>query len=164
MPLGRKGMFKRKSGILLHISSLPSKFGIGDLGPGAYHFADFLHKTKQSFWQILPVNPTDPISGHSPYSSLSAFAANILFISPELLVDEGILCKNDVKDKPKFSSTTVQYKTVRSFKETILDHAYGHFVSDASIRQTAEAEFNDFISENKLSRSIWNQLYIGNNK
>jgi len=64
----------RGSGILLHITSLPSPFGIGDLGPGAYRFADFLCETRQSIWQVLPLNPTDPANGNSPYSSASAFA------------------------------------------------------------------------------------------
>ena len=61
-------MKRRASGILLHITSLPSRFGIGDLGPEAYRFVDFLSQTKQSYWQILPVTPTDPASGNSPYS------------------------------------------------------------------------------------------------
>jgi len=67
-------MDKRSSGILMHITSLPSRFGIGDLGPEAYHFADFLIETKQTYWQVLPLNPTSLISGNSPYASYSAFA------------------------------------------------------------------------------------------
>ena len=68
-------MSKRGSGILLHVTSLPSPYGIGDLGPSAYKFADFLVDTRQSYWQVLPLNPTDPINGNSPYSSQSAFAS-----------------------------------------------------------------------------------------
>ncbi|MDP2967990.1 MAG: 4-alpha-glucanotransferase, partial [Deltaproteobacteria bacterium] len=79
-------MTQRGSGILLHITSLPSSFGIGDLGPSAYQFADFLTRTKQSYWQVLPLNPTDLACGNSPYSSPSAFAGNTLLISPELLM------------------------------------------------------------------------------
>ena len=139
-------MSDRKSGILLHISSLPSEFGIGDLGPGAYRFVDFLYKTKQSYWQILPINPTDPISGHSPYSSLAAFAANVLFISPRFLVEEGILTDDDINVKPDFSSTSVQYEAVTAYKQMILNRAYENFVSDPSIRQAQETGFNDFIS------------------
>jgi len=100
-------MSERKSGLLLHISSLPCEFGIGDLGPSAYQFVDFLYKTKQRYWQILPINPTDQVSGHSPYSSPSAFAGNTLFISPQLLVDDGLLDKKDISVLPKFSSTAV---------------------------------------------------------
>ena len=79
----------RAGGILLHITSLPSPFGIGDLGPGAYRFVDFLAETHQRYWQILPLTPIDSAFGNSPYSSASAFAANTLLISPELLMKEG---------------------------------------------------------------------------
>ncbi|MEM3525833.1 MAG: 4-alpha-glucanotransferase, partial [Candidatus Jordarchaeaceae archaeon] len=72
-------MGRRGSGILLPILSVPSPYGIGDFGPGAYKFADFLAETKQSFWQILPLTPTDPALGNSPYNSSSAFAGNKLF-------------------------------------------------------------------------------------
>ncbi len=69
-------MKRRGSGILLHITSLPSPYGIGDMGPWAYKFADFLSQAKQHYWQILPLNPVDPIYGNSPYHSISAFANN----------------------------------------------------------------------------------------
>ena len=117
-------MSERKSGLLLHISSLPSGFGIGDLGPGAYRFADFLQRSRQTYWQILPINPTDHISAHSPYSSLSAFAANILFISPQLLIDEGLLDDSDIANKPDFPLGSVDYNTVMDYKQSILDRAY----------------------------------------
>src|SRR6056297_551176 len=89
---------KRSSGILLHISSLPSKFGIGDLGPQAYQFVNMLAKNNQDFWQILPLNPTELAHGNSPYHSCSTFAGNPLFISPELLYKEGLLKKRDLKN------------------------------------------------------------------
>src|SRR3990170_468348 len=73
-------MKRRGSGILLHVTSLPSNYGIGDLGPWAYRFTDFLSESKQSFWQILPLNPTNLAFGSSPYSSPSAFAGNPLLI------------------------------------------------------------------------------------
>ena len=76
---------KRSSGILLHITSLPSPFGIGDLGPEAYEFVEFLETSGTKYWQILPLTPTDAGYKHSPYSSDSAFAGNTLLISPELL-------------------------------------------------------------------------------
>ena len=76
---------QRASGILLHVTSLPSKYGIGDLGPEAYKFADFLADAKQRYWQVLPLGPTSAKSGCSPYDCLSAFAGNTLLISPELL-------------------------------------------------------------------------------
>jgi len=80
----------RRSGILLHITSLPSPYGIGDLGPWAYKFVDFLFETKQGFWQVLPLNPTDPAYDNSPYHSISALASNSLLISPELMVQEAL--------------------------------------------------------------------------
>jgi 4-alpha-glucanotransferase len=80
---------ERASGVLLHLSSLPSRGGIGDLGPAAYAFADFLAAAKQQYWQVLPLSPTG--FGNSPYSALSAFAGNPLFISIEKLVEDGWL-------------------------------------------------------------------------
>lgn len=82
---------KRGAGILLHISSLPSPFGIGDLGPEAILFADFLNRSRQKYWQLLPLNPTEQGQGHSPYSSISSCAGNTLLISPELLAKDGLL-------------------------------------------------------------------------
>ncbi|MFW6178026.1 MAG: 4-alpha-glucanotransferase [Desulfohalobiaceae bacterium] len=84
-------MKNRASGLLLHITSLPSRYGLGDLGPGAFEFADFLNSAGQGFWQVLPLNPTSGIYQHSPYSSDSAFAGNTLLISPELLQADGLL-------------------------------------------------------------------------
>lgn len=82
-------MSNRRSGILLHLTSIPSRYGVGDLGHGAYQFADFLAEAGQRFWQILPLNPTSVLSGNSPYTSSSAFAGNPLLISPERLLGGG---------------------------------------------------------------------------
>jgi 4-alpha-glucanotransferase len=114
-------MNERGSGILLHISSLPTPFGIGDLGPSAFQFADFLADTKQRFWQILPLTPTDTPHGNSPYHSDSAFAANPLIISPEILLGDGWLDHADVINHPEFSSNRVEYDPAISFKETIIE-------------------------------------------
>ncbi|WP_461100756.1 4-alpha-glucanotransferase [Spirosoma koreense] len=89
---------QRSSGLLLHITSLPSAHGIGDLGPEAYRFADFLQASGQTYWQILPLTPVDPGAGFSPYSSPSAFAGNILMISLEKLVDENLLHADDLTE------------------------------------------------------------------
>ena len=93
-------MKNRGSGILLHITSLPSPYGIGDLGPWAYRFADFLTQAGQTYWQVLPLTPTDQGSGNSPYSSLSAFAGNTLLISPELLCEAGLLSREEISPPP----------------------------------------------------------------
>ena len=89
---------ERASGILLHISSLPSHGGIGDLGPAAYQFADFLAAAQQRYWQVLPLGPTG--FGNSPYSALSAFAGNPLLISLELLAEQGWLDRSALSALP----------------------------------------------------------------
>src|SRR5438270_5873018 len=86
--------FPRASGILLHPTSLPGRFGIGDLGPAAYGFADFLVSSGQSLWQVLPVGPTG--YGDSPYAGYSAFAGNTLIISPEKLFADGLLSHSEL--------------------------------------------------------------------
>ena len=91
-------MIRRVSGILLHVSSLPGAYGIGDLGPEAYRFADFLAEAGQHLWQLLPLGPTDAAFGHSPYHPVSAFAGNPLLISPEGLVSRGWLKKKEIAE------------------------------------------------------------------
>ncbi len=89
---------QRSAGILLHPTSLPSLGGIGDLGPEAYAFADFLERSGLGLWQVLPLSP--PGMGNSPYSAISAFAGNPLLISLERLVDRGWLAKEELKNPP----------------------------------------------------------------
>jgi 4-alpha-glucanotransferase len=137
-------MRRRGSGILLHITSLPSPYGMGDLGSGAYRFVDFLTETKQSFWQILPLNPTDPAYGSSPYHSISAFASNPLLISPELMVRDGLLSTSDVATVPDYPKGRVDYPAAIAFKERLFylaherfrnetqTHGYERFCSDNS--------------------------------
>ena len=120
-------MNKRGSGILLHLTSLPSSFGIGDLGPPAYRFADFLSETGQSFWQILPLNPTSLVYGNSPYSTPSTFAGNSLLISPESLMKEGFLSKGDIDRNPSFPKARVDYHRVTTCKKALFRLAYRNF-------------------------------------
>lgn len=120
-------MARRRSGVLLHVTSLPSRYGIGDLGPGAYRFVDFLKETGQHYWQILPLNPTSVFLGNSPYSSHCVFAGNPLLISPDILLKEGFLLKSDFKDSPVFPEGRVDYPAVTQFKKKILQRAYGRF-------------------------------------
>ena len=117
----------RCSGILLHVTSLPSRHAIGDLGAGAYAFADFLARAGQSVWQVLPLNPTDGTHGNSPYSSVSAFAGNVLLISPELLVDEGLLRPEDVPPSAQSPGARTDYQGAALEKWRLLGRAYDRF-------------------------------------
>lgn len=148
---------KRGSGILLHITSLPSRFGIGDFGPEAYRFADFLTDTKQSYWQILPLNLTCTAYGNSPYSSFSAFAGNILLISPEILVREGYLTESDIRTVPDFRRNRVDYKAVTGYKNDLLNRVYERekrSLSDHSDFQKFCADNNDWLDDYSLFISI----------
>lgn len=119
-------MMPRRAGILLHISSLPSRFGIGDLGPDSYAFADFLEKAGQTYWQILPISPIEESSGNSPYSGHSAFAGNILLISPDLLVTEGLLNTKELPEKVR-NTAEVNYKEARDIKLRLLEKGWETF-------------------------------------
>lgn len=118
-----KPLTGRWSGVLCHISSLPSPFGCGDLGPFAYRFADFLAEGGQSYWQVLPLSPTDPACGNSPYSSTSAFAGNTLLVSLELLVDDGYLDEDDLRPLPAFPERRVDFNAARAYHASRLDRA-----------------------------------------
>ncbi len=115
----------RCSGILMHISSLPGAYGVGDLGPVAHKFIDFLRKSGQKFWQFLPTSPSDTALGSSPYMSCSVSAGNPLFISPELLVGENLLSEDELNTPPEFSEYLVDYKKVYIYKRDLLTRAYG---------------------------------------
>jgi 4-alpha-glucanotransferase len=132
--------FKRTSGILLHITSLPGEFGIGELGPMAYTFVDFLSSSKQRLWQILPLTPTG--FGDSPYQSYSAFAGNTNMISPERLVMEGLLASQDLQDAPVFDEDRVHFEAAINFKTAILAKAYENFKQSA--HHPLRAEFDAF--------------------
>ena len=136
-------MRRRGSGVLLHVPSLPSPFGVGDMGPGAFRFVDFLAETKQSLWQILPLNPTDPEHHNSPYHSTSAFACNPLLISPEFLVQDGLLKGADIKTVPNFPAERVDYRAVGVYKKELFNRAYERFKGKGPSH-----EYERFCSEN----------------
>lgn len=119
---------KRSSGILLHPTSLPSHTGIGDLGPGAYAFADFLFQARQGFWQILPLSP--PGLGNSPYSAISAFAGNPLLVSLERLAERGWLPAAQLRELPG-ASGAVDFDRVIAAKTPLLRQAAGNFIETA---------------------------------
>jgi len=124
--------FPRASGILLHPTSLPGRFGIGDLGTAAYEFVDFLIETGQSLWQALPLGPTG--YGDSPYSCFSAFAGNPLLVSLEPLVEDGLLDPSDIENAPEFPSSRVDYGPVIECKYALLKKAHSNFIESGSDR------------------------------
>ncbi len=117
----------RSSGILAHISSLPSPYGIGDLGPSSYQFLEFLHQAQQGHWQFLPVGPSNPVFDNSPYMSSSAFAGSPLLISPDLLHDEGLISRDTLHASPDFSEYRVDFPSVTAFKKNIMQEAFTRF-------------------------------------
>ncbi len=117
--------FPRGSGILLHPTSLPSSWGIGDLGPEAYLFVDFLASAGQSWWQLLPLGPTG--YGNSPYMCFSALAGNPLLISPEKLVEDGLLPRADLQTRPDLPQDRVFYRGAIEFKRTVLEKSFDVF-------------------------------------
>jgi len=121
---------KRGSGILVHPTSFPSPYGIGDLGAGAYAFIDFLQKAKQKLWQVLPLGPTG--FGDSPYQSFSSFAGNHYLISPDKLMGDGWLSHADLVDKPHFDPRSIDYGAVIGYKMNLLRRAFETFKAKAS--------------------------------
>ncbi|MFM9905680.1 MAG: 4-alpha-glucanotransferase [Pyrinomonadaceae bacterium] len=136
--------FPRASGILLHPTSLPGKFGIGDLGTEAYKFVDFLADSGQTYWQILPLTPTG--YGDSPYSSTSAFAGNTLLVSPGRLVDDGLLDEDRLAQIPDFPAGRVDFGRVFEWKTEILRAAHAKFGETAD--HELRPEFESFSAEN----------------
>lgn len=122
----------------MHPTSLPGRFGIGDLGPQAFHFADWLAEAGQKIWQVLPLGPVG--YGESPYQLFSAFAGNPMLISPEKLVERGWLAEADVADAPAFPQDRVEFECVTPWKARLLRKAFEGF--------TAGEEFEDFCLRN----------------
>ena len=135
-------MKKRQSGVLMHISSLPGKYGIGSFGQSAYDFVDFLVRTKQRYWQILPLGTTS--YGDSPYQSFSAFAGNTYFIDFDILIEEGLLNESDVKgadfgDDPR----KVDYAKIFDARRPIMEKAVARFLKADDL-----SDYESFVEEN----------------
>ncbi len=129
----------RSAGVLLPVTSLPSRFGIGDLGPAAYAFVDRAAAAGLSWWQILPLNPTDLLYGCSPYHSPSAFAGNIQLLSPEGMAEAGWLMKSELAPEPEFPADRIDYARVAVFKHRLFERAFRRFS-----RNAASPEFQEF--------------------
>ena len=135
-------MKKRQSGVLMHISSLPGKYGIGSFGQSAYDFVDFLVRTKQRYWQILPLGTTS--YGDSPYQSFSAFAGNTYFIDFDILIEEGLLNEADVKgadfgDDPR----KVDYAKIFDARRPIMEKAVARFLKADDL-----SDYESFVKQN----------------
>lgn len=139
--------FHRASGVLLHPTSLPGRFGIGDLGSAAYQFIDFLTESAQQVWQILPLGPTG--HGNSPYMCYSSMAGNPLLISPELVKQGGFLTEEDLNGLPLFPNNKVDYDLVAAHKMPLLLKAAEQFREQATVEQ--RQEFEVFCA----SRAFW---------
>lgn len=129
----------RSSGILLHPTSLPGRFGVGDIGPEAHRFVDVLAESGQRWWQLLPLGPTG--AGNSPYQSHSSFAGNALLISPEAMVERGWLKAEDLPATGEESTAAVDFPKAAALKNELLAKAFARFTPDAA--------FNDFVADNK---------------
>lgn len=135
----------RSAGILLHPTSLPGKFGIGDLGPNAYNFVDFLKSAGQTLWQVFPLGPTG--YGDSPYQCFSAFAGNPLLISPEILHKDGLLDHHDIEHTPHFNPHQIDFGKVINYKYGLLKIAFDKFKNQ---NKKIEDECAEFCSANKF--------------
>lgn len=144
-------MAERASGILLHPTSFPSRGGIGDFGPAAYEFVDWLASARQGLWQVLPLGPVG--YGNSPYSSISAFAGNPLLVSLERLADRGLIERNRVLALPQ-SVAAVDYERVRATKIPLLQEAARNFLSSADGGR--RSTFERFCRDN----SWWLEDYV----
>jgi 4-alpha-glucanotransferase len=132
----------RASGLLLHVTSLPSRYGIGDVGPPAVAWIDRLHEAGQRWWQALPLGPTG--YGDSPYQSLSSFAGNPLLISPDWLIEDGLVRATDCAGGSP-SPTTVDFAAVKTLKFAVLETAWTNFTAGA--RPDLRAQFERFGEE-----------------
>ncbi len=142
---------------MLHPTSLPGPFGIGDLGDEAYKFVDFLEASGQRLWQVMPLGPTG--FGNSPYSSFSAFAGNTLLINPELLVKDNLLTRDDLKAAPRFRKDRVDFGHVMEFKKRLLARAFENYRSanDDRVREDVNnfSQFaRDWLDDYALFRAL----------
>jgi len=117
----------RSAGVLMHLTSLPSAYGIGDMGPQAFSFVDFLSASHQKYWQFLPMNPITKEQAFSPYSSFSSMAGNIFLISPDLLVTDGLLKQEDLSVFVVPGAGDIDYAVVQESKTQLLKNAYQSF-------------------------------------
>jgi 4-alpha-glucanotransferase len=135
---------RRSSGLLLHFTSLPGRFGVGDLGPEAHAFAEFLVQAGQSCWQVLPIAPTSPALGNSPYSGFSAFAGHTLLLSPEFLAEEGFLDPGELDDCVLPGEPRADFEAATRAKAELLRRAFERCADGLA----SDGGFQDFCRDN----------------
>jgi 4-alpha-glucanotransferase len=140
---------EKGSGVLLHISSLPSSFGSGDLGPQAYQFADYLSQNGQKYWQILPLNPIEKGKGYSPYNSYSAFGGNTLLINPYLLIKYNLIRKEEIDGLRIKDKHYAQFDKTKKAKDWLFEIIYRRYCKFPP--SSLKYEFNHF----KEKESYW---------
>lgn len=146
-------MTRRAAGLLLHPTSLPGRFGIGDLGPSADRFLEWAQAAGQKIWQVLPLGPT---GGASPYGTLSVYAGNPLLLSPERLVEEGFLPPESLTDTPGFPRDRVSWESVRTWKDRLLRFAWRRAAGSGEVR-TSIAAFRE-AAEQRPWLSEWSRF------
>lgn len=139
--------FTRSSGVILHPTSFPGPDGIGDLGPEAYQWVNYLHKCGFGLWQILPLGPTG--YGDSPYQAFSAFAGNPYLVSAALLLDSDLLTSEDLADRPAFPTDQVDFGNVIQWKQKLLDRAFKHYQS------STDKDLDNEMAEFQVAESLW---------
>ncbi|MCX6693758.1 MAG: 4-alpha-glucanotransferase [Methanomicrobiales archaeon] len=132
----------RESGILLPVTALPSPYGVGDLGPAARRFASFLAASGQRYWQVLPISPTSPATGNSPYFSNSAFAGNTLLISPEDLLDSGYITNDDLARVLVSTGARAEYSKAAASRADLFTVAHARFLLGGT-----DPDFEDFCTQ-----------------
>ena len=154
---------ERGAGVLMHLTSLAGPAYMGDIGPAAQQFADFLSRSKQSFWQLLPIQPTSASDGWSPYSSSSSMATNPLLISPELLVEEGLIDPTDMANGNS-DSVRADFQKAQQYKQKLLDKAWLRWNKQQN--EDSKKAFNQFCNDENYwlgDYSLYQVLKAGHN-
>lgn len=175
--INNKKTLDRKNGVLLHPTSLPGKYGIGDLGPEAFRFIDFLEESGQTLWQVLPLGPTG--YGDSPYASFSTHAGNPMIISPDLLLKEGYLSDPDFENMPDFDPQCIDYGQLIPWKKGLLNKAAetftvkdkepdsflsfceeeAHWLDDFSLFMAVKEHFDEKAREENVHGAMWSNFW-----
>lgn len=148
---------EKKAGILLHVTSLPSSYGIGDLGSACEEWLNFLMKTEQQYWQILPIHPVG--FGESPYQSFSAFAGEELLLDPEWMREKGYLTSRELKNTPIFDDEVVDYQKVSEWKEKLFYQGFLRFRKESAANGFSQfcEQHKDWLDDYALFRAIKNK-------